>query len=442
VVNFRLALFFCALFFWSVNAQALESRSFTLDNGLHTILVQESKAPVVVSQVWYRVGASDEVDGKTGLAHMLEHMMFQGTDKIKPSQFSRIIARNGGEDNASTAQDYTNYWVKLSSDRLELALKLEADRMQNLLLQESEFRSENSVVQEERRSRTDNNSNARFFEKFRKATLKDHPYGRPVIGWMGDIEKHSVADLQEWYKRYYAPDKAILVVVGDIEFDLAEGMVRKYFTPLKSSSIPERPALPKFPDLEKTMRLDVQDKSATLPLYYVGFPVPTFMMSADDVDDAFALELLSSILGGSSSSRIYRQLVVKDGLAVSAGSGYGGLSRGVELFSLSAVPRPGVTLKQLEEALFTQVREMMSKPISERELQRAKNGLIASHLFAQDSIDRIAWLIGRASANNRDWRLLVEQYPDRVQSVTAKQVKEAAARYLQKSRASIGTLHP
>ncbi|MBF0444549.1 MAG: insulinase family protein [Magnetococcales bacterium] len=402
--------------------------------------MRESKAPVVITQVWYRVGAADEVDGKTGLAHMLEHMMFQGTKKLAPSQFSKIVARNGGDDNASTAHDYTNYWIKLSSDRLELALELEADRMQNLRLQEVEFRSENLVVQEERRSRIENKPEAKFFEKFRKTAYGDHPYGRPVIGLMDDVKNHSLEGLQDWYKSHYAPDKAVLVVVGDIDFDHAQKLVEKHFSYLKhSQSLPRKP-LPKIPPRKEAVRLDVQDDRATLPQYYAGFWVPTFMMA--DADEAFALELLSAILGGDASSRIYRKLVVEDKLAISAGSGYSGLSRGGELFTLSAVPGSGVKLDQVEKALFEQVEKLITQPISERELQRAKNGLITGHLFAQDSVDRIAWLIGRMSSNNSDWKLLVEEYPARVQKVTSQEIKKVAKRYLQVKSAVIGTFHP
>ncbi|MBF0195425.1 MAG: insulinase family protein [Magnetococcales bacterium] len=434
-------LAFClSLLLFSSNVYALESKSFTLENGLQTILVRESKAPVVITQVWYKVGATDEKDGKTGLAHMLEHMMFQGTKKLAPSQFSKIVARNGGQDNASTAHDYTNYWIKLSSDRLELALELEADRMQNLRLQEAEFLSENLVVQEERRSRIENKPAARFYEKFRKIAYGDHPYSRPVIGLMSDIKNHSLADLQKWYKSHYAPDKAVLVIVGDIEFDHAKTLVEKYFSPLKHSQTTPRKLLPKFPQRKETVRIDVQDDRATLPHYSAGFSVPTFVMA--DVDKAFALELLSAILGGDASSRIYRKLVVEDKLAISAGSGYSGLSRGGELFTLSAVPSDGVKFSQVEKALFAQVEQLINQPISERELQRAKNGLITSHLFAQDSVDRTAWLIGRMSSNNSDWKLLVEEYPQRVQRVTVKEIKEVAKEYLQIKHAAIGTFHP
>ncbi|MBF0382494.1 MAG: insulinase family protein [Magnetococcales bacterium] len=429
-----------SIIFFSSNVFALESKSFTLENGLQTVLVREPKAPVVVTQVWYRIGAVDELDGKTGLAHMLEHMMFQGTKKLAPSEFSKIVSRNGGNDNASTAHDYTNYWIKLSSDRLELALELEADRMQNLRLQESEFKSENLVVQEERRSRVENRPTARFFEKFRKTAYGDHPYSRPVIGLMDDVKGHTLADLQNWYKSHYAPDKAVLVVVGDIEFEHTEKLVEKHFSALKHSQSSKRKPLPALPVRQEPIRFDMQDDRATLPHYYAGFFVPTFMM--DDVDEAFALELLSAILGGDSSSRIYRKLVVEDKLAISAGSGYSGLSMGGEMFSLSAVPGNGVEFEQLEKALFAQVDKIINQPISERELQRAKNSLITSHLFAQDSIDRIAWLIGRLSSNNSDWKLLVEEYPKRVQKVTSQQIKKVAARYLQINRAAIGTLHP
>ncbi len=442
MLKFRAVLVICLLLISNSNAYALESRSFVLDNGLETVMVREPKAPVVVTQVWYKAGASDEVDGKTGLAHMLEHMMFQGTKRHGPSEFSKIIAKNGGEDNASTSQDYTNYWIKLSSDRLELALDLEADRMQNLILQESEFISENMVVQEERRSRTDNNPKARFFEKFRKAILTEHPYGRPVIGWMDEIKAHTLADLKAWYKRYYAPNNAVLVVVGDIDFTQTEKLVKKYFAPLKRGDATPRTPLPDFPERHETLRLDHQDEQTTLPMLYAGFPVPTFMMGDEEVADAFALEVLSTILGGSSSSRIYRQMVVKDAMAVSAGSGYGGLSRGVELFSLSAVPRPEFDLQQMEEALFAEIAKLKSQLVGKRELQRAKNGLISNHLFAQDSIDRIAWLIGRARTNDTDWKFLIEGYPERIQAVTAEEVRDVAIRYLKKERAAIGTLTP
>lgn len=427
--------------FWDMaTAQALESRQWTLENGLETILVKESKAPVVITQVWYRVGASDEVAGKTGLAHMLEHMMFQGTETVGPSQFSEIIARHGGTDNASTALDYTNYWIKLASDQLPLALKLEADRMRHLQLQASEFGSENQVVQEERRSRTDNNPSARFREQFNKVAFAGTPYGRPVIGSMEDIQNQSLADLQQWYREHYSPDQAVLVVVGDIELEAAQQMVIDAFSGVERGETKSRPPLPPLPEPKETVRMEVTDARAPLPLFQAGFPVPTFMTGP--LKEAFALEVLSNLLGGSASSRIYHQLVVKEGKAVSAGSGYGGLSRGMELFTLSGVPRPGITLSQLEEALFAEVDRLIHQPIEDRELQRAKNGLIADHLFAQDSVDHIAWLIGRTRANQQDWRLLVEEYPAGIQAVTAREIQQVAARYLQKRRATIGTLHP
>lgn len=431
----------CFFLLWSTAAVAAPSyREFTLDNGLRVILVRETKAPVVVSQVWYGVGAADEPQGLTGLSHMLEHMMFQGTKEIPPGEFSRRIAQNGGKDNASTALDYTNYYIKLASGNLDLALSLEADRMRNLKLDEKKFRSENLVVKEERRSRTDSDPNTRFAEKFRARVYGQHPYGRPVVGWMADIRNHNIKAMQEWYQRHYAPNNAILVLVGDLTLETAEKKVRTHFSGLAPHPGLKRDPLPEIPTQSEGTRFEVSDKGATLPMWHTAFPVPTLVTGKPE--QVFALDLLAELLGGSGSSRLYRKLVVEQELAVSIQARYGGYSRGWELFTVTAMPKPGVRLKTLEKAVFAEIKRIQEDPIPDRERQRAVNGMVAGHVFAQDSIYHLAWTIGRLGLNGVDWHILVDEYPQRMWAVTAGDVRQAAVRYLQPKRAIIGVLRP
>ncbi len=472
------------LFLIPLQAEGLEHQDFTLDNGLRVILVREPKAPVALSYIWYRVGSLDEASGKTGLSHMLEHMMFQGTPTVPSGEFHRLIGRNGGEDNASTSQDATGYYIKLAADRIELALRLEADRMQNLALREEEFRSENQVVQEERRSRTDADPNGRFLEKFIAKAYGAHPYGRPVIGSMADIQHFTTADLRGWYQRYYAPNNAVLVLVGDIELTAMAQQVRHYFADIPARPDPTRPTVPAYtppPDAAPVgeaplaaHRLEVTDQGVTLPLWYGGYPTPTLLTAGKE--DVFALDLLATILGGGSSSRLYQKLVLEEGLAVSVSARYGGYGRSEELFTLSAAPKSadpqppdsvtahpeapgepattaatatppiGITglaaLPLIERSILREVRRLAQEPVTERELQRAKNSMIAHHVFAQDSIYELAATIGLLSVNGIDWPVLIEGYPQQIEAVRAEDVQRVAARYLRPEQLIVGVLRP
>ncbi|MEO5362121.1 MAG: insulinase family protein [Magnetococcus sp. DMHC-8] len=472
----------------SWRAEGLEHQDFTLNNGLRVILVREPKAPVAISQVWYRVGSVDEVEGKTGLSHMLEHMMFQGTPAVPAGEFHRLVGRNGGENNASTTHDATSYYIKLAADRIELALRLEADRMRHLSLQEEHFRSENQVVQEERRSRTDADPNGRFLEKFQARAYGSHPYGRPVIGWMTDIQHYTVADLRAWYQRHYAPNNAVLVLVGDLDLAAMAQHVRDHF-----ADLPARPDLPQtlvspyrppplpaadepvgLLELSASQRLAVTDPGVTLPMWYGGYPVPTLL--SEGREDVFALDVLATILGSGSNSRLYQKLVLEEGLAVSVSAHYGGFSRSWELFTLSATPkspggppapslaaspegngeptlvsRPdgaatGVTgaaaLPRIEQAILHEIDRLAREPVSERELQRAKNGMIARHVFAHDSIHELASAIGLLSANGIDWLSVVEELPQKIEAVRAEDVQRVAARYLRPGHLVVGVLTP
>ncbi|MEO5350231.1 MAG: insulinase family protein [Magnetococcus sp. YQC-3] len=463
-----------ALFLWPLNAEGLEHRDFTLDNGLRVILVREPKAPVAISQIWYRVGSVDEEAGKTGLSHMLEHMMFQGTPKVPAGEFHRIIGQNGGENNASTSTDYTNYYIKLASDRIELALRMEADRMRHLTLSEDNFRSENQVVQEERRSRTDADPNARFMEQFQASAYGAHPYGHPVIGWMAEIQQLTVADLRAWYQRYYAPDNAVLVVVGDIDLATIAQQVESHFADIPPR--PDRPQtlLPEYqlPDRSKSCslpvpRLEVTDKAVTLPVWHGAYPVPSLLTAGKE--DVFALDLLATILGGGSSSRLHQRLIINEELAVSASAHYGGYGRSWELFSLSAAPKSTPTaafstppegekerrrgehaasvtgkaaLPLIEQIILQEIERLTREPVSERELQRAKNSMIAQHIFARDSIHELASVIGLLSSKGLEWQSLVEEYPKLIEAVRAEDIQRVAARYLNPDQLIVGVLQP
>lgn len=451
------------LLVWPCAAHALEYQDFRLENGLRVILVKENKAPVVISQVWYRVGSVDEKEGKTGLAHMLEHMMFQGTKDVPTGEFNRIVGQNGGENNASTAHDYTNYYIKFSSDRLDLALRLEADRMVHLDLREATFQSENRVVQEERRTRTDSDPDSRFLEGYNRwaYALKkgyNHPYGRPIIGWMSDIQKLTLSDLQDWYHTHYAPNHAVLIIVGDLVLEDAAQKVRHHFAGLTAVAAPTGPSndqrratLPPFPppEREESSRLEITDTSATLPLWYAGYPVPT--LSTAGKEDVFALDVLATILGSGSSSRLYKKLIVEEKLAVSASASYGGYKRGWEFFSLYAIPKPDTdkttpikptALAAIEQAMLGEVTRLRQEQVDSRTLQRAKNSMIAAHIFSRDSIHHLASEIGLLSANDWDWLSIIEGYPQRIQAVTAQEVQKVAERYLRPERLIIGVLKP
>lgn len=425
---------------WGGEAQAVEAQDWVLHNGLRVILVNEAKAPVVVTQVWYRVGGIDERDGKTGLSHMLEHMMFRGTRAVPAGEYSRIIARNGGEDNASTSWDYTDYWSKLSSDQLDLALKLEADRMHNLVLDPEKFRSENLVVREERRTRFESNPQGRFFEKFKHHFFQNHPYGRPVIGWMQDIVNYTVQDLETWYRSHYTPDNAVLLVVGDVDFVRAKGMIQDYFGAIPSGGQKERTRLPKDQKIVGGRRLVVQDKEAMGAVLHMAWPVASLTFGR--LEDVYPLDVLAAVLGGGGSGRLYRRIVVEQQKAVSVQAQYGGTSLGPETFEISLEPRDGLPVAEVEAAVLAELGTMMEQVVGDQELQRAKNSLLAERIYAMDSIDHLAGMIGRLAINGLDWRAVVDHYPEKVQEVTGLQIRDVVRRYLVQDHAIVGILTP
>jgi len=410
----------------------------TLANGLKVLVKEDHRSPVAVSQVWYKVGSSYEPGGITGASHMLEHMMFKGTDKHPMGEFSRIIAENGGEQNAFTGEDYTAYFQTMEASRLAVSFELEADRMRHLHLLPEELKKELQVVTEERRMRTDDNPQAKMGEHFAAMAYSNSPYKNPVIGWPADIANYTVEDLQAWYQRWYAPNNATLVVVGDVQaqavFDLAE----KYFAELKPSDI--KPLKPQTEIEQLGVRKMTVKVPAKLPSLVMGYKVPS-LTTAKPEWEAYALEVLAGVLDGGNSARLSSGLVRGKQIAVSASAGYSLTTRLPALFELDATPAQGKTVQDLEKALKTEVTKLQQQLVADDELQRIKAQVLASAVYERDSGFYQAMQLGMLETVGLGWQK-ADEYVAKVNAVTAQQVQEVARKYLIEDHLSIAYLDP
>ncbi len=411
---------------------------FTLDNGLKLLVREDHRAPVVVSQIWYKVGSSYEHDGITGISHVLEHMMFKGTEKHPAGEFSRIISENGGRENAFTGRDYTAYFQQLEKSRLEVSFRLEADRMRNLLLPEDEFRKEVKVVMEERRLRTEDNPEALTYEQFMAAAFVSSPYHHPVIGWMDDLENLTIEDLKAWYRKWYAPNNATLVVVGDVDPQAVLALAEKHFGPLQPSRL--TPPKPRREVPQRGLRRLTVKAPAQLPYLLMGYKVPVLKTAAEDWEP-YALEVLAGVLDGGASARLARELVRGRQIAASAGAGYSLTARQDDLLMLDGTPAPGHDIATLETALRDQVRRLREEPVSAGELDRVKAQVVANDVYQRDSVFYQAMQLGMLETVGLDWRL-AEEYVARIRAVTAEQVQAVARKYLVDDRLTIAVLEP
>ena len=436
--------FACSIFFASL-CLALSSLSpamttspkiqeFTLANGLKVLLVEEPKAPVITIQVWYNVGSRHEVMGRAGLSHMLEHMMFKGTKKYAKGEFSKIIKKNGGNDNAFTSQDYTAYFENLAADKLALALEMESDRLQGLLLDDKEFQLEREVVKEERRLRTEDNPQAYLNEQLYAQAFMVHPYHWPIIGWFNDLDAMTREDLKHHYDRYYAPNNATLVIVGDVRADTALPLIQKYFEAIPKGSPPPPPAI--VEPTQKGERRIVVKREAQLPFLYFGYKVPNFKSP-----DVHALAVLENIISAGKSSRLYDALVYRKKLALAVGASYSELSADPELFSFYAVVKPGAKIEAVEKAVLMEVERLKKESPTDREIQKAKNQVEARYVFEQDSIFRQAMLLGTAETVGAGWRYIAE-YVDKLRGVTKDDIQRVARKYLNEDTRTVGILVP
>lgn len=427
-----LILFITFLAFPASSARAVEVH--TLSNGLKVFLVEEHKAPVVTIQVWYKVGSRNEITGKTGLAHLAEHMMFKGTEAHGKGEFSRLVAVAGGTENAFTGWDYTAYFENLSADQINLSLELESDRMRNLIYNPGEFDLERNVVKEERRLRTEDDPQSLVVENLFAMAFIVHPYHSPIIGWMTDLNRLTRDDAFTFYRKYYNPNNATLVIVGDIDPKSLLPRIKETFGAISAGDTV--PPIGITEPEQRGERRFVVEKEAQLPFVFAGFHVPTY----NDAD-TYALSVLETVLSSGKSSRLYRDLVYEKRLALSVGGSYDGLSADPSLFYFYGVPLPGQTIGDLEAAIFDEVEQLKKEPVSDKELTKAKNQIEASFVFGLDSNFYRAMQIGRAETVGAGYSYY-ESFVDNIQKVTAEDVRRVAEKYLVKENRTVGILNP
>jgi zinc protease len=411
---------------------------YRLDNGMRIFVREDHRAPVVVSMVWYVAGSVDELTGTTGVAHVLEHMMFKGTEKIPGGEFSRRIARAGGRDNAFTSRDYTAYFQTLHRDHLPLVLEMEADRMTHLILSKDEFEKELRVVMEERRWRTDDRPHSLMYEGLMATSLQSHPYRQPVIGWMNDLQNMSVEDAREWYQRWYTPNNAILVVVGDVTGEEVHAAAQKYFGHIKARDLPERRDFAE-PEQRGPRRITIKAPSE-LPSLLMAYRVPK-LRDPEQEWEPFALDVLEGVLDGHEGARLQTTLVRGSQLAAAAGAGYQGIGRGPGMFLLSGTPSEGKTVPELEQALKAEIRRIAAEGVQEDELARVKAQVVAAQIFARDSMFAQARQIGALEAIGLSHRLIDLQV-QKLREVTAEQVQQVAQRYFNDDALTVAVLEP
>jgi len=426
-------LFILLALLFHVHAYALDVAEYTLKNGLKVLILEDHKAPTATFQIWYRVGSRDENIGKTGLSHLLEHMMFKGTEKHGPKTFSRAIQRAGGTDNAFTSKEYTGYFELLASDRIGLPIELEADRMRNLILAKDAVLSERDVVMEERRLRYEDDPQSMVYEEVIATAFQNHSYRWPVIGWMSDLKDLKPGDLMNHYQTYYAPNNAVIIVVGDVQKgDIVSKIIAAF------GDIPEGPEIQR-PKIEEgpqrgEKRLFVK-KEAELPFIVSAYKVPDIKH-----EDGFALDVLGSILSDGKSSRLYQKLVYQQQIALSAWAGYEGLYKDPFLFLTGATAASGKNIEEVEKAINDEIEKIKKAPPSEIEVQKAKNQIEASFIMGQDSIYMQAKMIGTFEMIG-GWRLW-ERYLEGIRRVSPEDVRHVAEKYLVSDARTTGILMP
>lgn len=419
-------------------AQVFNPKTLELDNGMQVVVVENHRAPVVTHMVWYRVGAADEPAGKSGIAHYLEHLMFKGTKTRAPGEFSQIVANLGGRENAFTSQDFTGYFQTVAPQNLEIMMELEADRMTGLVLTDEIIEPERKVILEERRSRTENSPNALLSEQVNAATYLNHPYRLPIIGWAHEIETLSRADLESFYRTWYAPNNAVLVVSGDVDADNVFQLARKYYGPIAAQELPAR-IRPVEPPQRAPREVVMQDARVEQPSWSRRYLAPSY--TAGDIEHAYALEVLSEIIGGGTTARIYRSVVVEASLAASAGAWYSPDSLDLTTFGFWFSPRPGVAMADVEAAIDAQIEILLADGVTEDELARAQRRLIDSAVFARDSVAGPARVFGAALASGQTVED-VEAWPARIEAVTVEQINAAARAVFRPNASTTGVLLP
>ena len=408
-------------------------KEYKLDNGLKVLVIEDHKSPLATFQIWYRVGSRDEPAGKSGISHLLEHMMFKGTPKYGSKAFSKMVKKKGGVDNAFTTKDYTMYYQTLASDRIDISIELEADRMQNLILDPKEVIAERDVVMEERRMRYEDDPQNSLYEEVLAAAFKSHPYHWPVIGWMSDISSIERDGLLSHYKAYYSPDNAVIVVSGDVQADEIIKKIKASFGNISPAS--GRTVVTSKETEQKGERRISLKREAELPYIIAVYHTPSFPHP-----DSYALEVLGMILSGGKSSRLYKSIVYEKKLAISASADYSGFNKDPYLFLFDATAAPGKDIKDVENALYAEIEKIKKELPSEREVQKAKNQIEASFVMGQDSIYFQAEITGMFEMLG-SWKLK-EQYLENIRKTTPEDVSRVAKKYLHEDNRTVGILIP
>ena len=378
----KILLFFIIIFFCNLASAEFKPQYHILENGLEIIVLENNRVPAIAHSIWYKVGSADEPNGKSGIAHFLEHLLFKGTDKLKPGEFSKTIARNGGKDNAFTSKNYTGYFQLIHKSKLELVMSLEANRMKNIKLVEKEFENEKTVVLEERYSRVDNNPSALLSEQINAALYMNHPYRKPIIGWEHEIKNLNLDDVMKFYEKYYAPNNAIIVICGDVNLDDAVKIAKKYFGPIKPSKIEKR-AWTDEPTQHAPRKITLNSKNTAIPVFQRHYLVPTYTKSKKE---ALTLEVFSEIFGNSSTGMLFDEFVKNKKLATSVSAYYYPDGFGHTSFTISIIPKKNVGLEEIEIHLDEYLNKIKKKIFNKEELQKIKKRLVNDTIFAQDSL--------------------------------------------------------
>lgn len=413
-------------------------QEFILDNGLKILVKEDHRAPIAVSMIWYNVGSADEPGGITGVSHAIEHIMFKGTKKYPLGAFSKTIAIIGGQANAFTNTDYTAFYEKVDASKLATCFELEADRMNNLLLDDKEFAKEIQVIQEERRLRTDNNPQALTFERFLATAHLISPYNHPVIGWMNDLKQMKLQDVKTWYQKYYAPNNATLVVVGDVKPEQVHALAKRYFGVLKQHPIPQR-KLQKEPPVLGVKTVHIK-RAAKLPLLMIGYLVPS-VRTAEQAYEPYALEIMGNILDAGESSRFAKNLIRGRHLAASAESYYNLYSRYQTQFIVYGMPSQNHNMNELKQALLREVEDLKNHPVNHLELQKIKNQIIAQKTYEKDSIFEQATELGLLETVGISWKK-ADMFTKAIEAITPEQIQQTAQRYFQRQNMTIASLEP
>lgn len=417
--------------------------SFQLANGLDVVVIPDHRAPVVTQMVWYRVGAADEQEGVSGIAHFLEHLMFKGTKNVPAGEFSAKVAAIGGQENAFTSSDYTGYYQQVAPDALEMVMKYESDRMANLVLTDAVIIPERDVILEERRMRIDSDPSAMLSEEVSAASFYNHPYRRPIIGWKQEMEKLSLHDAIGFYERYYTPNNAILVVAGDVTAERVRDLALTTYGKLPKRFEVAPRVRPQEPEKHTARTVTLRDARVSQPSYNSAWVVPSYMnaKATGREGDAEALDLLGEILGGGIRSRLYQKLIVEQGIAASAGAYYGGSALDDGTFTIYGAPRGDATLEDVQAAIDVEVKRLIKDGVTETELNQARNRFLKAMIFARDSQTGMARIYGSALATGQTVDDILG-WPDKIRAVKPEQIREVAERYLKPSIAVTGYLLP